>query len=115
GLHLDHRVGPGVGVGAAPAVRAPLGCHGYVVGVLPLYEGGCPGPVNVPEEDVHGASRSRLRSSTAATTASGSTVERHGCPSIGQRVARLSRQPASGSPSRTVGTRYGPHCPKGTV
>src|SRR5581483_3259610 len=101
------------GPGAAQPVRAALGGDRHQVAVRAGDEGGRPRPVDVPEQDVHGRLPTSVR--TADTTASGAIPARHGWLGTGHSRARLPRQAAVASPSRTVGTRCGAHCPKGTV
>src|SRR5690606_12252487 len=99
--HLDDRVGPVEGAGAAEAVGPAVGGDGDDVGVGALHEGRGPRPVHVPEQDPHATSTSLP---TAATPSSAVTPSRDGGPGTGRVRARVPALGAFWSPSSTQGT-----------
>src|SRR5690606_22498199 len=88
----------------AQAVGPAVGEHRDEVLVGTGDEGGQPGPVDVPDGDLHAMTSWGTRDATASTTCSGRMPVRQGWPGTGHSRARVPAHAASWSPRTMVGT-----------
>ena len=96
GRDFAHGRRPVPGLGSTTPVGTSVRQDGDQVFVRTLHEGGGPGAVHVPDQDLHEAITARKPASwsIAATTSSTVTSLRQGCPGTGQARARVPAQAA---------------------